>query len=1130
MSFLLPKDAKVDISFSPNYSKAIFGLSHIAFIKNDGSIVFPSENKQAIINSLSFYKDKVLKYNTYTFNNGETDIIVQPSDNRVLQQILGLPSIVYERIDLEKDIVSQLNFVDNLSLLKKECYSLLFKQYKRNWFTDDFKLFLINNGFYFPYDETKPFISKKKPYPIHINEKLFSTEVKNIIHCKHSQRFALDFLGKELSLDLFHKMEKLDCFSFERKIDYFINNQPDDDIESEINNDEFKLKYTNLLKLFVASLINLLYDDYSFKVLKKVTSRLSFLSIQKIHENRNIYILSGYFLEAFSYDKKNWFLSINDKERLYRQFIKTQQKIASKNPIMIFAHIGLPYILYTYVKNKTFITADDFVDSFDYEDIPFSIIFQSPKRSDLYSYITGDNKHLLITLSRELFRRGMDYSSINPFDKKNYYETSTIIIDVDKKYSDLYNLVENPNRELHKDLFQEYNLENNSSASIQLRNTLKIIDEKSNNNALYFFYHSFNNLSVYDVVKLLLSKYKIADLYSTKLLDFFFYLYSHPFDIAYLEARKSLLRASDSASLQAIEISPGTIDNYETNMPYPYVSFGKAFYSFRKNFYSMPCLPLSEKQNVILREEMLNEIANNKFKNRKNKKYLIADFIKENFGLPKNISSSIDFTKSITRQIRFKEGISHIEVNSEPTNHFSIDHDNQSAYNIFSTYIVSNAVKYGVLINKLSLGEEEFVYSMIKEIDVENYHGVVSFNYETLLPIMKNYLGKDSYTFYSLILTFFSSNFVFVSRCFELVNYVKYNISEIEKSLYKGIDDLSIIQRNFFFFIMLASVLKAAELSYAIYCAKDIIPELELSPYSLNIDYQPRLKYPYVHLGRVFNAYSESEESDEYYFCSCDKSCINGLLEKVCSIIEESCPKEIYTALALALIGLPYVVIKKYASLDLKSITPSFFTNSILKFKDGICRRCQNISHAIFKSPFIKAFPHKEDSQAEYSAANNGLAHDGMLLLPFIPLEEIKYSNNYKYNLNSYYDDHIPNIIYYGIQPPMNSYTFFCMPVTKLNDYLHEYIQYNKRIEIAALSSGIILDTYSKNKEIFFNFIFKSNDNLTLDEKITLYFPEITRSRDNMAINVKQSILGFITFLIEKFVLTYVNKEKEVGN
>ena len=33
-----------------------------------------------------------------------------------------------------------------------------------------------------------------------------------------------------------------------------------------------------------------------------------------------------------------------------------------------------------------------------------------------------------------------------------------------------------------------------------------------------------------------------------------------------------------------------------------------------------------------------------------------------------------------------------------------------------------------------------------------------------------------------------------------------------------------------------------------------------------------------------------------------------------------------------------------------------------------------------------------------------------------------------------------------------------------------------------------------------------------------------------MAINVKQSILGFITFLIEKFVLTYVNKEKEVGN
>ena len=299
MSFILPKDAKVDISFSPNYSKAIFGLSHIAFIKNDGSIVFPSENKDAIINALSFYKEKVLKFDTYSYHNGETDLIVQPSDNRVFQQILGLPPLVYEKIDLEKDIVSQLSFVDNLSLLKKECYSLLYKKYKRNWFTDDFKLYLINHGFYFPYDETKPFISNKVVYPIHINEKLFPTEVKNIINCKHSQRFALDFLGKGLNIDLFKKMEKLDKYSFERKINYFINNLKDEEIENEITNDEFKHKYTNLLKLFVASLINLLYDDYSFEVLKKVASRLSFLSIQKIQEEKTMYILSGYFLEAF---------------------------------------------------------------------------------------------------------------------------------------------------------------------------------------------------------------------------------------------------------------------------------------------------------------------------------------------------------------------------------------------------------------------------------------------------------------------------------------------------------------------------------------------------------------------------------------------------------------------------------------------------------------------------------------------------------------------------------------------------------------------------------------------------------------------------------------------------------------
>ena len=418
MSFILPLDAKVDISFSRDYSKAIFGLHHIAFIKNDGKIVLPIENKDAIINAYNFYKNKVKLFSVYPYNNGETNIIVRSDDERILKQIIGLPLEVYEKIDFSKDISKQLVFEDNLSLLKKECYSLLYKQYKKKWFTDDFKLFMINNGVFFPYDETKPFISNKQIYPIHIDESLFSSEIKNIINCKHSLRLALDFVNKDLTLDLYNKMELLDSFSLERKINYFINNQEDEEISSLISNQEFKIRYTYLLKLFVVSIVNLLYDDYSFKVLNKVTSRLSFLSIQKIHADKNIYVLSGNFLEAFSYNKKDWFLSIEDKERLYKQFLKEQLKSASTNPIIIFAHIGLPYILFSYVKKKSFITADDFVNCFEYKDIPFSIVFQAPKRSELYSYIAGDNKHLLITLRRELFRRGMDYSSINPFDKK----------------------------------------------------------------------------------------------------------------------------------------------------------------------------------------------------------------------------------------------------------------------------------------------------------------------------------------------------------------------------------------------------------------------------------------------------------------------------------------------------------------------------------------------------------------------------------------------------------------------------------------------------------------------------------------------------------------------------------------
>ena len=1128
MSFILPLDAKVDISFSRDYSKAIFGLHHIAFIKNDGKIVLPIENKDAIINAYNFYKNKVKLFSVYPYNNRETNIIVRSDDERILKQIIGLPLEVYEKIDFSKDISKQLVFEDNLSLLKKECYSLLYKQYKKKWFTDDFKLFMINNGVFFPYDETKPFISNKQIYPIHIDESLFSNEIKNIINCKHSLRLALDFVNKDLTLDLYNKMELFDSFSLERKINYFINNQEDEEISSLISNQEFKIRYTYLLKLFVVSIVNLLYDDYSFKVLNKVTSRLSFLSIQKIHADKKIYVLSGNFLEAFSYNKKDWFLSIEDKERLYKQFLKEQLKSASTNPIIIFAHIGLPYILFSYVKKKSFITADDFVNCFEYKDIPFSIVFQAPKRSELYSYIVGDNKHLLITLRRELFRRGMDYSSINPFDKKNYYESSTIIIDVNKKHTQLYDLVENSSRQLHTDLFIEYSLENKVN-DLELINNLKLIDEKSNNSALYFFYHIFNNVSVSDALIMLLNKYDLREIYSHSLLDYFFYLYSHPFDIAYLQVRKYLLSVNDSSSLQAIEISPGTADIYEPNMPYPYVSFGKAFYSFRKSFYSAAYLPLEEKQNVIEREKELLLIAKSKFNKKHDKKILIENFIRDNFGLPKNISSTLNFSKSISSQIKFKEGISHLSVFAEPSIHNNIDFDSESAYNIYSTYIVSNAINYGLLINELSLGEESFIFSTIKNMDRDNYYGIIHYNFEKLLPVARKYIDDDYHTLYAIILSFYSNNFSFISRCYDLVEFVKYNSGEIKEALFEKIDDFSFIQRNFFLFIMLASIYKAVELSYAIYVSKDKIKELELSPYSMNIDYQPRLQFPIVHLGRVFNAYSSNDESDDYYFCSCEKDSIYGLLDRIYSMLEESCPEEIITPLSLSLIGLPYVVVKKYSSLDLKSVTVKSFVNNILVFKDGICRRCSNIPHAIYKGPFIKAFPNKDDMIAEYSIANNALAHDGMLLMPNIPLNEITYSSSYIYNLKSYFDDRIPNILYYGVQPPESSYTFFCMTMAKLNDYIHEFIQHNKRIEVAALACGIITDTYAKNKEVFFDFIFKKNGNTTLEDKIKSSFPEISRARDNMIENVEQVILGFLTFLMEKFILKYVEKEKGVG-
>ena len=1131
MSFLLTKDDKVNITFSPEYSKAIFGNLHIAFVDKQHNYYIPSENKKAIINSLWFYENKVCKCTTFPFYNGESVIHLSPYDKRVLKQILGLPSEIFDQLNIDEDIIEQLNFKDNLSTLKKECYSLLYQKYDKKWYIDDFKLYLINLGFYFPYDETKPFISNiGVNYPIFFNSDNFLDEVKKIIDLTKSERYLIDYLYDNASEKLFSNLKLLDDIDFEKCVDYFINNIPNDDIDSKHLNEEFKIVFSNTLRKFVSSLVNFIYDYYSFNVLNKVSKKLSFLTIQKLNDEDVLYCLSGFNFETYSRDKKEWFLLKDDKERLINSYQIIKEKKENISNAVFFAQLGLPHVLFKYIKDKEISSVESFIELFNFINLPYSLNFQSAKRGDLYSYIIGDNKHLLITLRRELLRQGIKYSSINPFDQNNMYENNTIEINITDKNSELNELFNNKKRKLHEDLYLEFLMDNYDSSSI-LREKLRVLDNISNNTFLYQYYHNFNNLSVEENVLRLLKKYEMTVLFSPDLLDFFFFLFSHPYNLIFLKIKKHLYEINDSESLISVETSDNDFDTYEPNLPYPYVYFGSAYYSFRKKFISTPYIPIEDKDTIELRENFYRSIGNVIYEDDLNKSDRIARFIKKNIGLPTNVSASINFNRKIINQIKFKENISHLALHAEPTFHNNINEDKEALYNIYSSYIINEAVRYGLYSTNLIFDEHYVTYKIIEDIENNEYHGIINFDKDKILPIFANYLDTDSSSIYALLLSFFSSEFLYSNPCNELTSFGQEDKNIIYSLLFKKIeqDEYDLFHSYFFLISLLAYIYKGAELAYALKVSQNKIPELITSPFCLNIDYQPKLPLPYIHLGKIFNAYSYDEVSNEYYFCSCDKESILGLIDRIYEAIASNAPSEITTPLTLALAGFPYVVIKKYADINFLLMSPTHFVNNILKFKDGICRRCTNIPHAAYKSPFIKSFPHKEDLEAEYSFAYNLLAHNQITLIPPIPLNKIKFENNYKYELNSNSDPKIPTLLYFGVQPSEQIYTFFTLSKTILKIYLQEFVNLNTKIEVVVLASGVIMDAYSRNNEIFYDFIFNESDRISLHEKVIHQFPEIERNRKEIIESICQSILGFITFLIEKYIKLLVEEEMKVG-
>ncbi|MBQ8141797.1 MAG: hypothetical protein IJ194_01400 [Bacilli bacterium] len=1132
MGYQLYKNRKLNISFRADYRQALFGMFHVAFLDNKDDIVLSLDDKDSIESALRFYKERILNRKTYTVTNGNTFDEKESQDNEVLKQVLGLPDALFERLDLSQEIITQLHFDSSLSDLKRESYILLYQKLNRKWYTDDFKLYCLKKGFFFLYDETKPFMERnEKSVPVFVEESMLSPELMERYKEARSERFSIDFLGSKADKQFIADMKKFDGYSFDRRLSYFVNDDYDMELASIPVGLPFKRRYAYVLRQYLSALINLLYDQYSFEVLNKVTAKLSFMSISKIHIERDLYTLSSFNADMFSLDKEKWYFSTMDKGKITELVADAMEKEPGGDILTIYSLLGLPYPGYKFVKHLETFTVEDIVNSLPFSfSITNSEIYLSAKRYDVfYSYLSGEQEHQYAFMLRFLLDNGVQYSCEKPLLIEDKENKVSLTFRKKKRCESLASLFDKKRMSFVEELYPTYLLDRGLLEDEKLEKKLREIDSKSKNQALYYFYHSFVDISLDRAIDLMLVTYDLQQYKDERFLDFFYYVLTYPVLVAEREYRIILIENKDTLSLMALDRPTKYNESFEPNLPYPYVSFGQLAYSFREGYFSQPYVCSCQKSAIESKIQYLGDLYE---RHHPKEDSVIAKrgYIIQNLGLPENLSSKLTTTKDISSQIPYKHHICHLCMNSSPSIHEKIDSNEAEPYNIYMSYIRAKASERGVYFDEPMSLDYDFGAFFGKLAD-GTYTSVLSFDIQKVDPILYPYIHVDKKMMLSLIAAFFPNEISYDDFYEQAISFAELaDNGDLYRILFDCNESLyPVIYKHMMIFTRLVYIYKMVEIAYSVYVSRHIVPE-NANEFCLNFDYNPRLPYPYIILGTIFNAYTSDIYSDDLYFCQCDKKPMLDFATRFDSLYNQrNMAKEYETPIILGLIGFPYLAILKYKDYDLSvgSIEDLF---EKIQFRDSICRRCTSINHSAYDEPFRKAFPFKEDLSADYDFALNGMVHDQFKILSDYALIDIKYHPRHNYDLDGYGDGLLPYFDYASSTIPEVLFTFFTPSKDQLREWLTEFGQINmEKVESVAYASSVILDTYSRENKCILNFLFDLNSEDTLLQSVQKHFPEIERVRAGYISSTAQSILGFITYLVQKLIHRYAIKESHIG-
>lgn len=1122
----------MSLPFNSDYSAAVFGLLHVAFVDKNGNYCLMEEDRKSIEASLSFYQNQIKKSGKYPiYENDCHERYVSSNDKEAFLEVLGLPEPMLKTLDLSKDILSQIHFVNNNLLLKEECYSSVYD--KGKWFNDCFRCFCMNNGVFLS-DVIPCFRYVLPELPIYFDRSRMNERYKQIYDSALTERLVISFtdgISKE-NLNLFYK---LDDFSLGDRVNHFLNNVPNREINELSLTKKFAELYKSVLKMFISTFIESILNEYLSSVLGKSVDFISLFDLYQIPENtKKIYSVSSYNEEMYTYDKIHFFFALSEKQRIKKIMTEKIKEKKNDSLISLYASFKFPYEGYQYIKECKKENVDELLSLLPFEEVSETNCYMSVKRYAFSgAYIPNREEHNIVCENRALSIFGIDYLG---FDWERPNDCMfTIRVRKANRPESLKALFDDETMTFTNTILPGYLSLDYVEDKQEVKKFCEMLDEASSNRALIEFYKQFDEACFDDAMEFILEKYDLLE--GECFLDsLFFYALTYPQKLAGNEIRYHFIKNQDTLSLACLD-SFLHLEKREDSLPYPYVEYGDIFNSYKKHPFDKPCLCECQRDAVLNRidyyEKCFQKMHEDDKKNCQD--YIVAKqkFILDHLGLSKDVSSRINLFQDLASQLTFKANLCHVCNHARPT----VYHDNQGIdllTNIYENYLISRLSQAGVYLERSLAFDQADRFICISEfitsIEEKKYHTLIHFDKDSSNKMLAEFLPMSMTSVLSLLCAFYGGNGMDMDFIKDVSSFSLIDDKLLLRLLYDCTENMYQIINNYSqIFVLLCEIFRSFETALAIEESKDFLP-VQDSLFCMNRDYNKTLPHPVILLGKQFDAYMD-EEGSTIYFSIRDKKPLQDFgnyyldMLKNSSIVE----KKALAPILLGSLGLPYQVIHKYESFDFWHKSFDQFL-SRLKFEDGIDRCDFKIKHSVFKGAFRKAFPSKEDRIAEYRLAIMDQIRDGFKINSTYDLNEINLETASTLKLDDplyalpFFEcltKEIPEVLVKQIYRTKESMAFMLRTF---------YGKMKKKNDALKKACHVIYDEFLMNNRVLLDFIVPEHGRYQcLRELVEDIFPAVNNFNNNQKDKIEMSIISFVFYLFEDLIEQYVEKEYSLG-